>query len=81
LVIQAPPETASTLGALFSGIAALLQAADAPGEEIPAGVVHKVPADLRKTPTSDPKAQPHGRILRRSRAMSGQDELRRRRSG
>ncbi len=35
LVIQALPETASTLGALFSGIAALLQAADAPREKIP----------------------------------------------
>jgi hypothetical protein len=34
LVIEAPPETASTLGALFSGIAALLQAAGAPSEEI-----------------------------------------------
>jgi hypothetical protein len=33
LVIQAPPETASTLGALFSGIAALLQAADATGRD------------------------------------------------
>ena len=34
LVIEAPPETASTLGALFSGIAALLQAAGAPSEVI-----------------------------------------------
>jgi hypothetical protein len=34
LVIEAPPETASTLGALFSGIAALLRAADAPSEKI-----------------------------------------------
>jgi hypothetical protein len=30
LVIEAPPETASTLGALFSGMAQLLQAATAP---------------------------------------------------
>jgi hypothetical protein len=30
LVIEAPPETASTLGALFSGMAQLLQAAAAP---------------------------------------------------
>jgi hypothetical protein len=30
LVIEAPPETASTLGALFSGLAQLLQAAAAP---------------------------------------------------
>jgi hypothetical protein len=29
LVIEAPPETASTLGALFSGMAQLLQAAAA----------------------------------------------------
>ena len=34
LVIQAPPETASTLGALFSGIAELFHAAGAPREEI-----------------------------------------------
>jgi hypothetical protein len=34
LVIQAPPKAASTLGALFSGIAELLQAAAAPREDI-----------------------------------------------
>jgi hypothetical protein len=32
LVIEAPPETASTLAALFSGMAQLLQAASAPPE-------------------------------------------------
>jgi hypothetical protein len=37
LVIEAPPETASTLGALFSGIAALLQAAVAPRGRDPIG--------------------------------------------
>jgi hypothetical protein len=33
LVIEAPPETASTLAALFSGMAQLLQAAAAPQED------------------------------------------------
>jgi SNF2 family DNA or RNA helicase len=37
LVIEAPPEAASTLGALFSGIAALLQAAVAPRGRDPIG--------------------------------------------
>jgi hypothetical protein len=37
VVIEAPPEAASTLGALFEGMAALLQAAAQPREQQPNG--------------------------------------------
>jgi hypothetical protein len=40
-------------------------------KEISSGVVHPVPADLKKALTSDPQALQHGRILHRSHATSG----------
>jgi hypothetical protein len=38
---------------------------------ISGGVAHDLPPDLRKVLTSDLKARRHGKILRRSLAMSG----------
>ena len=40
-------------------------------KKISSGVVHELPADLRKALTSDPRALKHGRILWRSHATSG----------
>ena len=40
-------------------------------KKISSGVVHEVPADLKKALTSDPPALQHGRILHRSHATSG----------
>jgi hypothetical protein len=40
-------------------------------KEISGGVVHDLPADLKKALTSDAKALERGRTLRRSREMNG----------